>query len=408
MWGVVSLLGLLAGPLAGSLVAQTIATRTLPGAVTTARQPLFSLPVAPLGFAAPGALYLGQRNSLVSLDFLGEDRLLFTFRVPGLHLRSTASEDGNPPDEGFQRQIRALVLQLPSGTIATEASWAVHDRARYLWPLANGHFLVRDGNTLSEGDASLELRPALRFAGPLLWVQPDPEEKLLVASSREPETAPAAEFAPNSADASGAAAPADILIRILHRDTGRVMLVSRVHSLLHLGFNSIGYVEAMRTRGIGWSLILNRYAGGSQSLGQVDSVCTPQADFLTDSTALVTTCGFSGERLLQVLTTDGRTLWRDQDPVTSVWPTVVRSANGARLAETTLQARHAISAMAPMGADDVHAQVVRVLDAATGELLFATTTDPVYDAGGNVALSPSGKRLAVLRHGAIEVYDLGK
>ena len=53
--------------------------------------PAFQVPVGPLGFSAPGAFYLGQRTSLVSLDFLDEDRLLFTFRVPGL-MRRDAGE----------------------------------------------------------------------------------------------------------------------------------------------------------------------------------------------------------------------------------------------------------------------------------------------------------------------------
>jgi hypothetical protein len=49
----------------------------------------FTVPVDPLGFSAPGAIYLGERSALVSLDFLDEDRLLFTFRVPGLLHRDT-------------------------------------------------------------------------------------------------------------------------------------------------------------------------------------------------------------------------------------------------------------------------------------------------------------------------------
>jgi len=34
---------------------------------------VFTIPVGPLGFTAPGSIYLGQRNSLVSLDFLDEN-----------------------------------------------------------------------------------------------------------------------------------------------------------------------------------------------------------------------------------------------------------------------------------------------------------------------------------------------
>ncbi len=60
-----------------------------------ANPPLWTVPVEPLGFSAPGPLYLGQRNSLVSLDFIDEDRLLFIFRVPGLiHRELKPGESG--------------------------------------------------------------------------------------------------------------------------------------------------------------------------------------------------------------------------------------------------------------------------------------------------------------------------
>ena len=61
---------------------QRIVTDSLPSKPTI--PPTFSIPVEPLGFAVPGSIYLGQRNALASLDFLDENRLLFTFRVPGL------------------------------------------------------------------------------------------------------------------------------------------------------------------------------------------------------------------------------------------------------------------------------------------------------------------------------------
>ena len=102
--------------------------------------PAFTVPVEPLGFSAPGPFYLGQHNGLVSLDFLDENRLLFTFRVPGLLRREAVDEN--------KRQIRALVLTLPAGTVEAEALWTVHDRARYLWMLKDGHFLLRDRDNL--------------------------------------------------------------------------------------------------------------------------------------------------------------------------------------------------------------------------------------------------------------------
>ncbi|MGA2276584.1 MAG: hypothetical protein ABSG00_03195, partial [Terracidiphilus sp.] len=115
--------------------------------------PAFSVPVEALGFAAPGPLYLGQQNSLVSLDFLDEDHLLFTFRVPGLMRREEGASDA--------RRIRAVVLELPSGTVGAEALWTVHDRARYLWMLKDGRFLLRDRENLESGDKTLQLKPFL-------------------------------------------------------------------------------------------------------------------------------------------------------------------------------------------------------------------------------------------------------
>src|SRR6476620_3239156 len=46
--------------------------------------PKFEVPVIALGFSPPGTFYLGRHNSLVSLDFVDENRLLFTFQVRGL------------------------------------------------------------------------------------------------------------------------------------------------------------------------------------------------------------------------------------------------------------------------------------------------------------------------------------
>ena len=42
---------------------------------TASQPPAFSIPVEPLGFYSPGPYYEGQRESLVSLDFLSEDKL---------------------------------------------------------------------------------------------------------------------------------------------------------------------------------------------------------------------------------------------------------------------------------------------------------------------------------------------
>jgi len=374
--------------------------------------PTLSLPIEPLGFTAPSPGYMGARNSMASLDFLDENRLLFTFRVPGLLHR-----DVDNSEEGVERQIRAVVLKLPQGTVEAEAVWTVHDRVRYLWPLKNGHFLLRDRNDLFEGDAALTLKPYLDFPGSLLWLEVDPSQHLLVTNSREPVKKAADSGAisgPSTAsatvttdqDTSDNIDHPDLVVRILRRDSGAVMLVSRVRTAVHLPINSEGYLENLRSRGTEWVLNLSYFTGGSKMLGHVDSTCEPDDEFLTEQEILATGCGPSGESNLVAMTTGGRTLWKSHAPPTEVWPQLAVAANGSRLAWETLDATHSIYAYAPLDAGDVKEQSVTVFDAANGDIALVSPVSPILDAGGNVAISPSGRRVALLNAGAIQVFDL--
>ncbi len=79
----------------------------------------------------------------------------------------------------MERQIRAVVLALPAGTVEAEALWTVHDRSRYLWMLERRPLsAARPGRISSMGDAALELKPFLRFPGPLLWLEMDPAQQI--------------------------------------------------------------------------------------------------------------------------------------------------------------------------------------------------------------------------------------
>ncbi len=135
--------------------------------------PAFTIAVGPLGFSVPGESYLLRRESLVSLDFLDEDRILFTFRVPGL-LQRDAGDD----KDDQKQQIQALVLSLASGKVEARAAWTVPDHSRNLWMLSGGHFLLRAADGLDEGDAELRMKPFLRVPGRLLWIAMDPGQQV--------------------------------------------------------------------------------------------------------------------------------------------------------------------------------------------------------------------------------------
>jgi hypothetical protein len=106
------------------------------------------------------------------------------------------------------------------------------------------------------------------------------------------------------------------------------------------------------------------------------------------------------------LDTAGRRLWEDLTSSAGIWPLIVRSPDGSRLAQETLAVTHEVDAYSPLAAGDVKGQLVRVFDAASGKVALETPANPALDAGGNVAISPSGRRVAVLNAGAIQVFDL--
>jgi len=85
---------------------------------------------------------------------------------------------------------------------------------------------------------------------------------------------------------------------------------------------------------------------------------------------------------------------------------MIMAPNGSRLAHETLSVSHAVNAYAALDADDIKGQLVQVLNAFDGKVALETTAKPPLDAGGNVAISPSGRRVAVLNGGVIQVFDL--
>ncbi len=104
--------------------------------------------------------------------------------------------------------------------------------------------------------------------------------------------------------------------------------------------------------------------------------------------------------------TDGHRLWEAESPDTTVWPLVVRAPDGSRLARETLVVPIPVGLRAPLDPGDIKGQLVEVIDAADGNIALETAASPALDAGGNVAISPSGRRVAVLNGGEIQVYEL--
>ena len=374
-------------------------------------EPAFTIPVSSMGYSIPGTSYLLRQQQLVSLDFIDENRLLFSFHVAsGLRERS-GDEDPERP-----QQIHAVVVDVATGKTGPETDWSMPDRRRYLWMLNDGRFLMRVAGGVDEGDAELKTKEYLRWPGQLMWIQMDPEQKFLMANSLEAgsgeQTASVATSGPaEKLLADGKTDNKGVLtIRTVRRANGEVVQTTKAPWTSQTSdwpMNSEGYVERLHDKGAHWVMEFIPYgAAKGWDLADADSVCVPQHNFVTDTELLVSRCDpQEGWRLKAWIA--GKVLWDAKVGSNTMWPLLMTARNGSRAArETLVLKRSAEKYKDGVRIEDVLGQMVRVFDAATGKTVMEAPISPIYDGGGNVAVSPSGKRVAVLNGSAIQVYEL--
>lgn len=199
--------------------------------------PAFSIPVNPFGFGPPGSTYLGRHYALLSLDFLDENRLLFSFRAPGLLHRDVANDASTEI-----RQMRAVVVTLPDGKVESKALWTVPDLERYVWPLSGGRFLLRDRDGLQIGDSTLETKPFLKLSGELLSLQVDPSHKVLVTRSMQASAASANPTAGGSG-VNGSNPASQVVQRVVDLASGHVIETQPIRAANQLPVTSEGYLS---------------------------------------------------------------------------------------------------------------------------------------------------------------------
>lgn len=370
--------------------------------------PATAIGLAPFGFFVPkSSYYLGRQIHLVSLDFLDENRLLFTFHPSGL-MRRESEEAGT----GFQRQIKALVIHLPEGKVEAEATWTVSDRARYLWMLKDGEFLLLTNGGLKQGDETLQLTPLPNLQDETNLLALSPDQQIIVTTSSDSTVSPAGSAAPISGSQFAADEKANgdqpyLELRAVDRSSGKVIFTRRAQSPLNFAVNATGYVEASSPQKYHWVLSLKSFTGGSKDLTEVPSGCVPKFTFINEREIFLTTCTPEGRLRLSAITMDWHTLWATDAPPEPVWPLVVVAPDGSRLARETLVLNDSVNLKKhPKFVKAIKGQEVKVFDAASGKVVLEAPLTPTLDGGGNVAFSPTGRRFAIVDAGAIQVFDL--
>lgn len=359
------------------------------------RTPAFAIPVGILGYGPPSLTYLGRHYSVISLDFLDEDRLLFSFRAPGLLEREAVTGSSS-------RQMKAVVLRIPEGKVEAETVWKVPDYSRYLWPLEGGRFLLRDREGLKIGDTSLQTKLLAPLNGEFLGLEMAPQGKVLVASTLDPTAE-----TPETTDKKKYTPPTPIAVRAIDLTSGKVLQMKHATSALALPVSSEGSLELVHDKYDQWALKLNTFAGGSTVLGKVESTCRPSAALLSEKDVLVTGCNPTHVPKIESVSKSGQVEWESEIPLSFVPPLMVMAQNGSRFArESIVLKRQPYAGNETLWVKAVKGQVVRIFDAATGNVVLELPISPILDAGGNVAISPSGRKIAVLNVDSIEVYEL--
>ncbi len=365
------------------------------------------IPVEPLGYRPPGALYLLSGRTFSSLDFVDAHHLLFTFHQPRLLRREKNS--GRTEDDQI---IQAVILNLPGGTVAASSEWRMHDRSRYLWALGGGKFLIRQRNTYSIADASLKLQPYIEVPTAVLDTEVSPDGRVLVVEHQyERHTPEQHSKLEAQAVQYGEAPPAeDTQITLLNVTSRQVLGALHTQLPVHVPITSNGYVTVSKDKGPGedeFQIRFVPFAGQPVVLGKVASTCTPHETFLNQKALVIESCGpKSPDTFLDVWTTEGKKLWSGRREGHLVWPTFAYSQTGDQFAVGLLRVNHYIDLADSLTDEDVREQVVEVFNAASGALLMATNASPILTAGENFALSDDGAKLAVLREGAIEIYKV--
>ena len=369
--------------------------------------PNVRIEVAPLGFVPPSRAYLSYRYSSATLDFIDNDHLLFTFRDAGLMHRVPAD-----PVEDEDQVIRAVVLDIATGKTIEQNQWRMHDRQRYLWALQDGQFLVRQRNALYLTDRHLELRPYLQFDSPLQQVEIAPDRKLMVIEVQKIVTSDPDPPDPlNSGLFAGSSTPRRkrTVVTVLRPGERTALAQTESRTSVDLPLVENGFLSLLEGKDPSkWLIRRQALHGDPQTLTEVKSSCAPVLITVSKEVTLAVGCPpkGGGDHMVNAISLTGQVLWQDRWKQRYVWPTFSHAEDGSRFAFGSLEINRDVGFMDTFGEDDVIAQMVGVFDTKSGKLELAKNATPVLSAGHNYALSSDGRRFAILREGAIEIYDL--
>jgi len=420
------------------------------------RPPDSRIPLESLGYVPFSPPVLSSGASILTLNFVDDRHLLVTFSVRRLLKRIP-----DDPPEDTDRSIDAVLLDLPSGEVLARTAWRLHDPAQYLWPLGNGHFLLRVRDRLTTISPLLDLKsgnafqehPLLSSPRPIGAVLLSPDASLLIVESldhlrpAEPERAPspgtrayaAAQTAAQTATQSSAQPPAQPpaptatpaaaqkdpaakpppnripveihFYRLRNNPEGELFAQAsgglHARTLVSIPADGAGFLSVLDEGRQHWAFNYNRYRGKVEELSPFDSSCHPLPILVSRSEFIAFGCRSGTQRqMFGGFNLRGEEMWEQIIPETYANPTFAFVPSAGRFAFGRITTALAVGDASTLSPDLFSAQIVTVHQTDSGRPILRLDCTPVLPAGQNFDLSPDGSALAIVRASAIEIHHL--
>ncbi|MDE1162501.1 MAG: hypothetical protein PW792_11235 [Acidobacteriaceae bacterium] len=412
-----------------SMLAVTFAGTQLLGAAAWAKptakksngpQPVARISLADVGAPGVSARFLELGASIFTLNLLDAQHMLVTYAAKSLVRRT----EGSTKDSD-DRNIEAVVVQLPSGHVLAKTEWMLHDHARYLWPVGEGRFVIRIGNELALisplerlGTTEPFLRVALpRQPGVALGAVSSPDGKIMAVIRQLPPEEQKGPVVTLGNGADNRPKPEYLVnyVRLGEKSTMSSSATVKVAIPLSLPLDSDGYLWAEEGNPNHWAVSFNVFGQPKEiAAGKLESPCPPKLRLMSNSEYLAMTCqGLNQGMRLMSLGFDGHETWEEDFPAMSQVPSFVSAPEAGRFAmsfetdvPTGQMATNSLPGQANAQTETHRQQELRVYGTESGDLLLKLAVAPVFHTPENFDLSADGRTLAVLVGDEIQVYDL--
>jgi hypothetical protein len=399
-------------------------------------QPDLRIDLGRFGYTTPAQDYRLLGYSMMSVSFVDDRHVLFTFNARKLMRRIP----NDPPDDNDQ-VITALLLELPTGKVLAQTDWRMHDHAQYLWSLGGGRFLLRQGRRLGlldplaqlhrhlrTQDAAMQPLDFLTLAGPLQDLQMSPDRHLLIVETRRtlppvqinvgqgPSGAPS--LIPRGSNPDSAAAQqedqgggTDVQFFELNLNDGHTYSAAG-----HATFDVPVVIPALETGVL--RVVQEEPRKWLFRFGPLDSSdgaelfdyisgCRPSAVFLDTQRFLTLGCDDDNDfSRMSVFDLQGDALWQQKLSGSYIWPKIVTVPQAARFVLSRVLTPYPVYSTNDVSPQLVDGQELSVLDTRTGALALRMTLREVFHDGNNFSLAPDGSRLAVVAGRELQIYDL--